>query len=158
MQLASWRIDRVTQWLNGSMGRQFRTVRNESCFALGMNTAPSRANQLERRLISFAAAIVSLSSKLPRTPRGRHICGQILRSGTSAAANYGGAPGAESRADFIHKLKVVFKGLNETTRLEVIGESCLLSQENIVAIVAENRELCRIIAASIKTARGGQND
>ena len=119
-----------------------------------MNTAASRANQLERRLISFASAIVSLSSKLPRTPQGRHICGQILRSGTAVAANYGEARGAESRADFIHKLKVVFKELNETTIwLEIIAESCLLSPDNIVAIVAENRELCRIIAASIKTAR-----
>jgi four helix bundle protein len=119
-----------------------------------MNTAASRANQLERRLISFVSAIVSLSSKLPRTPQGRHICGQILRSGNAVAANYGEARGAESRADFIHKLKVVFKELNETTIwLEIIAESSLLSPDNIVAIVAENRELCRIIAASIKTAR-----
>jgi len=56
-----------------------------------MNAAASRANELERRLISFAAAIISLSSKLPRTPQGRHICGQILQSGTAAAANYGEA-------------------------------------------------------------------
>jgi four helix bundle protein len=119
-----------------------------------MNTAASRANQLERGLISFAAAIVSLSSNLPRTPQGRHICGQILRSGTAAAANYGEARGAESRADFSHKLKVVFKELNETTIwLEIITESSLLSPENMVAIIAENREICRIIAASIKTAR-----
>ena len=119
-----------------------------------MNASASKANDLEKRLISFAAAIVSLSSKLPKTPQGRHICGQILRSGTAAAANYGEARGAESRADFIHKLKVVFKELNETTIwLEVITQSSLLSAENIVAIVAENRELCRIIAASIRTTR-----
>ncbi len=121
---------------------------------MGVNATASKANQLEKRLISFAAAILSLSSKLPKTPQGRHICGQILRSGTAAAANYGEARGAESRADFIHKLKVVFKELNETTIwLEVVAESSLLSPEIIVAIVAENRELCRIIAASIKTAR-----
>ena len=108
-------------------------------------------------MVSFAASIISLSSKLPRTPQGRHICSQILRSGTAAAANYGEARGAESRADFIHKLKVVFKELNETTVwLEVITESSMLSAENIVAIVAENRELCRIIAASITTARAGR--
>ena len=122
-----------------------------------MKASASKANDLEKRLISFAAAIVSLSSKLPKTPQGRHICGQILRSGTAAAANYGEARGAESRADFIHKLKVVFKELNETTIwLEVITQSSLLSPENIVAIVAENRELCRIIAASIKTARAAE--
>jgi len=84
----------------------------------------------------------------------RHICGQIIRSGTSAAANYGEARGAESRADFVHKLKIVFKELNETTIwLEIIGESSSLSPEHIAEIVRENRELCRIIAASIKTAR-----
>jgi four helix bundle protein len=119
-----------------------------------MNAATSKANELEKRLIAFAAAIVRLSSKLPRSPQGRHLCGQILRSGTAAAANYGEARGTESRADFIHKLKVVFKELNETTIwLEVIAQSGSLSASEIVAIVAENRELCRIIAASIKTAR-----
>ena len=119
-----------------------------------MSDATTRANQLERRLILFAARIVTLSAKLPKSVQGRHICSQILRSGTAAAANYGEARGAESRADFIHKLKVVFKELNETTVwLEVMKESSLLSPENTVGIIAENRELCRIIAASIKTAR-----
>jgi len=111
------------------------TLWNLSCLAVGVNTTASKANDLEKRLISFAAAIVRLSSTLPRTPQGRHICGQILRSATSAAANYGEARGAESRADFIHKLKVVFKELNETTIwLEVIAESSLLSAETIVGI------------------------
>ena len=124
-----------------------------------MDGTASKANELEQRLISFAAAVVTLSSKLPRTMQGRHICSQILRSGTAAAANYGEARGAESRADFIHKLKVVFKELNETTIwLELTRQSSLLPPENIVAIVAENRELCRIIAASIKTARAGARE
>src|SRR6266851_1346702 len=110
-----------------------------------MNTTTSKANELEQRFISLAAAILALSAKLPRTSQGRHVCGQILRSGTATAANYGEARGAESRADFIHKLKVVFKELNETTIwLEVIAQSSLLSADMIGAIVAENRELCRI--------------
>src|SRR5262245_40173781 len=122
-----------------------------------MNTKASKSNQLEQRLIAFAASIVALSSKLPRTLQGRHICGQILRSGTAAAANYAEARSAESRADFVHKLKIASKELNETTIwLEVISESSLLPGENLSAIVAENRELCRIIAASIKTARTPQ--
>jgi four helix bundle protein len=119
-----------------------------------MNATATNANELEKRLISFAAAILSLSSKLPRTPQARHIRAQIIRSGTAVAANYGEARGAESRADFVHKLKIVFKELNETTIwLEVIGQSSLLSRDTIGDIVAENRELCRIIGASIKTAR-----
>jgi four helix bundle protein len=120
-----------------------------------MNATPSKSDQLEQRLISFATAIISLSSKLPSTLEGRRIRGQLSRSGTASAANYGEARGAESRADFIHKLKVVFKELNETTIwLEIIRQSGLLSAQTTAAIVAENRELCRIIAASIKTARG----
>ena len=122
-----------------------------------MSATSSKSDRLEKRLIAFAAAILSLSSRLPRTPQGRHICSQILRSGTAAAANYGEARGAESRADFIHKLKVVFKELNETTVwLEIIAESSLVLTENIVAIIAENRELCRIIGASITTARASE--
>jgi len=123
-----------------------------------MDNSTARINQLEKRFIRFAAAIISLSSKLPDTAEGRHIRSQVLRSGTATAANYGEARGAESRADFIHKLKIVSKELNETTIwLELIAESSLVSPENVIAIVAENRELCRIIAASIKTvrARGG---
>ena len=100
------------------------TLWNLSCLAVGVNTTASKANDLEKRLISFAAAIVRLSSTLPRTPQGRPICGPILRSGTATAANYGEARGAESRADFIHKLTVVVKELNETTIwLEVIAQS-----------------------------------
>jgi four helix bundle protein len=119
-----------------------------------MNTSLSLADKLERRLITFAVTIVSLSAKLPRTLQGRHIASQILRSGTSVAANYGEARGAESRQDFIHKLRIVFKELNETTIwLEVIAESSMLSPDITAPIVAENRELCRVFAASIKTAR-----
>src|SRR5262245_65070888 len=109
-----------------------------------MNTKASKSNQLEQRLISFAASIVALSSKLPRTAQGRHICDQVLRSGTAAAANYGEARAAESRADFIHKLKVISKELNETSVwLEVIAQSALLSGDMTTAVLAENRELCR---------------
>jgi four helix bundle protein len=117
-------------------------------------TKISTANHLEKRIIRFAVSIVSLTSKMPKTLQGRHISSQILRSGTAAAANYGEARGAESRADFIHKLKIVFKELNETTIwLEIIGQGALLPGIDVDGIAEENRELCRIIAASIKTAR-----
>src|SRR5262245_33663690 len=119
----------------------------------GVENAPSKADMLERRLIEFAARILDLSSQLPRTPQGRHVTQQILRSGTAVAADYGEARGAESRSDFIHKLRVVFKELNETTIwLELLIKTCPVVAENAIPIVAENRELCRIIAASIKTA------
>src|SRR4029450_2105169 len=119
-----------------------------------MNPQLSRADQLEKRLITFAVAILSLSAKLPRTPQGRHISSQILRSGNSVAANYGEARGAESRQDFIHKLRVVFKEPNKTTIWrEVITESPMPPTDTTAPIVAETRKLCRVIAPSIKTAR-----
>src|SRR5438552_5986006 len=116
------------------------------------------ADDLEKRLIAFGANIINLTASLPRTPQGQHIARQILRSGTAPAANYGEARGAESRADFVHKLKIVVKELNETVIwLEIIAQSSLISAEFVVDIVAENRELCRIITASIKTARANEN-
>ena len=72
-------------------------------------------DQLSRRLTAFAADIVLISSRLPKTIQGQHIARQIMRSGTAVAANYGEARGAESRTDFVHKLRVVLKELNETS-------------------------------------------
>src|SRR5262245_57631330 len=119
-----------------------------------MNTANSKAQELEVRIVSFSGDILNISSKLPSTPQGKHIATQILRCGTAAAANYGEARGAESRKDFIHKLRIVLKELNETAIwLQLIAKGSLLPPEMISAILTENRELGRIIAASIKTAR-----
>ena len=123
-----------------------------------MNPATAKANALESRLITFAAAILSVSAKLPRTPQARHISNQILRSGTAAAANYGEARGAESRSDFIHKMGIVLKELNETVIwLEVIAKTQLLPNAEIVAVISENRELCRILTAAVKSARAATN-
>ena len=89
--------------------------------------AASQADELEERLIDFAVRIIKLSASLPKTAAGRHIAGQILRSGTSPAPNYGEARGAESQNDFIHKLRVVLKELNETSIwLRVIQRSELV--------------------------------
>ena len=116
----------------------------------------SRADELEERLIDFAVRIVNLSSRLPKTPTGKHIAGQIMRSGTSPAPNYGEARDAESHADFVHKLRIVLKELNETCIWRrVIERSNLLRKELLGEIVGENTELCKIFTASLKTARNG---
>src|SRR5438128_12308427 len=105
-------------------------------------------------MIEIAARITQFAAQLPKTPAGRHIALQILRSGTAAAPNYAEARGAESRADFVHKMRIVQKELNETSVwLRIITRCCLLSPDLIVAIIAENKELSRIITASIRTAR-----
>ena len=116
----------------------------------------ARADELEDRLIDFAVRIIKLSANLPKTPAGKHIAGQILRSGTSPAPNYGEARGAESNADFVHKLGIVLKELNETSIwLRIIERSQLLRKELLVEIIGEGRELCRIFTSSLKTAKGG---
>ena len=117
----------------------------------------SRADELEERLVDFAVRIVKLSSCLPKTPAGKHIAGQILRSGTSPGPNYGEARGAESHADFVHKVRIVLKELNETSIwLRVIERSRILKPELLTEIIQENNELCRIFTASLATARKGK--
>jgi four helix bundle protein len=112
------------------------------------------SNQLEERLTDFAARIIHLAGRLPPTFQARHIARQILRSGTAGAPNYAEARCAESRQDFIHKMRIVGKELNETAVwLRIISKSSMLPAEFIAGIVAENTELLRIVAASIKTAR-----
>ena len=119
-----------------------------------MEGQKSQSDQLENRLIEFASRIVLYSTELPKTPAARHISLQILRSGTACAANYAEARAAESPADFIHKLKIVQKELNETAVwLQILGKSVLTKDECFVAILQENRELSRIITASVRTAR-----
>jgi four helix bundle protein len=117
-------------------------------------SSQSRADELEERLIDFAVRIVKLSASLPKTPAGKHIAAQILRSGTSPAPNYGEARGAESRADFVHKLRIVLKELNETSIwLRIIDRSHILRHELLSEIIQENNELCRIFTTSLKTTR-----
>ena len=119
-----------------------------------------QADELQARLVEFAVAIIRVVSKLPSTPAGRHLAVQMLRSGTSPAPNYGEARGAESRADFAHKLRIALKELNETAIwLEIIAKSRLVSEKELVALRNENSELARILTASVKTLRsGGKND
>jgi four helix bundle protein len=120
-----------------------------------MSRPENKPQAQQRRLVVFASKILQLSRILAKTEGAAYISNQILRSGTAAAANYGEARAAESRADFVHKLRIVLKELNETgVWLQLIAESTLLSPEMTVEIVAENEELCRIMAASIRTAGG----
>ena len=76
--------------------------------------ASPRRFDLEERLIEFAVRVIRISEALPKTKTGSHFQGQILRCGTSPASNYAEAQSAESKADFIHKMKIVLKELRET--------------------------------------------
>src|SRR5713226_7577431 len=112
-------------------------------------SSQSKSDELEKRLINFAVRIIKLSGRLPRTPAGSHIAGQLLRSGTSPAPNYGEARGGESHADFVHKLRIVVKELNETSIwLRVIERSRIIKPELLTEIILETKELCKIFTAS----------
>ena len=113
-----------------------------------------RVSDLENRLIDFAVGIIKLAESLPKTRTGNHIAGQILRSGTSPAPNYGEAHSAESNQDFIHKMKVCLKELRETRVWLIMITKAMLKPENeIDLLLKENVELVSIFVASIKTAK-----
>ncbi len=91
---------------------------------------------------------------MPNTLVGKQIGGQLLRSGTSPGSNYEEARGAESRADFVHKLGIVLKELKETRFwLRVIVRASVLDSSRVEPILSECEELCAIIAKSILTAK-----
>jgi len=105
-------------------------------------------------LIDFAVRIVNVADALPQTPVGKHVSRQLLRSGTSPAPNYAEARGAESNSDFVHKLRIALKELNETSVwLRMACRAELLKRERLEALIDENQQLCKILNASAKTAK-----
>lgn len=115
---------------------------------------PAARYDLEDRLIAFAAQICLLIDRFPTTPVARHVGAQLMRSATSPFANYGEAQGAESRQDFLHKLKVCLKELRETQAWLKFSDRMNLGTENIEVVRRECDELVAIFVASIKTAAG----
>src|SRR5882724_10476456 len=109
---------------------------------------------LEDRLLDFAVRVVELTEALPSTRAGNHIAGQLLRSGTSPYGNHGEVESAESRKDFIHKLKICLKELRETKRwLHLVGRLKRLGPpSDLVTCLSGVEELIRIFVASVRTA------
>jgi four helix bundle protein len=109
---------------------------------------------LKRRTKAFALRILKLVDTLPKTTAGRALASQIVRSGTSVAANYRAACRARSTADFIAKMGIVEEEADETLFwLELLEESGLVPAAKLTAIKREVDELVAITVASIKTAR-----
>lgn len=117
-----------------------------------------RPFDLRDRLIDYAVRIIKLSEVLPGTKSGGHISSQILRSGTSPAANYGEAQSAESQADFVHKLKISLKEIRETNIwLQIIKRAGLIAPDNrLTPLLEETDELAAILFSSIETAKKRQ--
>jgi four helix bundle protein len=118
-----------------------------------------RGEDLEDRLLEFAARVGKVVDALPNTRLGRHIAGQLVRSGTSPAPNYAEACAAESRKDFIHKLGIALKELRESRSwIKLILKSDLLSAQRMSRLLDETNELCNIIGKSIVTAKANLRD
>ena len=122
-------------------------MRNSEC---GLRDEPD----LKKRTKAFALRILKLVDALPKTTAGRALASQIVRSGTSIAANYRAACRAKSTADFIAKMGIVEEEADETLFwLELLEESDLVLAAKLTAIKQEADELIAITVASIKTAR-----
>ena len=111
-------------------------------------------NDLEDRLVQFTIDVINLTEEFPNTKIGLELKGQLIRSSTSSSLNYGEAQGAESRKDFIHKLKVVLKELREThVNLKIVnGINLVKSVDKLKYLIKEANELISIIVTSIRTA------
>ena len=121
---------------------------------MSMEQKHKHAN-LEDRLIAFGVGIVNLGYQLQKFKELKPISDQILRSGISPALNYGEALHAESKKDFIHKMKIALKELHET----LISLKILSSLRNnpdleeVKRLKKENGELVAIFISSVRTAK-----
>ncbi|MBO6584666.1 MAG: four helix bundle protein [Gracilimonas sp.] len=109
---------------------------------------------LQRRLINFAISIMEIVELLPKTYTGTHFKKQLVRSGTAPALLYGEAQAAESRKDFVHKMKIGLKELRESyITLTIILEKPLIKNQKAIGTLNECDELISIFFTSITTAK-----
>src|SRR5690349_13365209 len=107
---------------------------------------PEKSNfDLEDRLIAFACLCLEICDLLPNTKAGQILEYQLTKSGTSSALNYGEVQGAESRADFLHKMKTVLKELKESrVNLKIIKKKPVVIHQKVDAALQESGELVAI--------------
>ena len=120
----------------------------------------SKRYDLEERLIDFAVQVLDICELLPQTFAAKHLGGQLVRSGTSPALNYGEAQAAESKADFLHKMKICLKELRESQIcLKIIFKKKYTIENKLQFILKECGELVAIFTKSIVTAtiKNGNN-
>ncbi len=112
------------------------------------------SEELAERLIDFAARVGKVVDALPDTRMGRHVGGQLVRSGTSPAPNYEEACAAESRADFAHKLSICLKELRESRCwIRLIIKTDMLPEHRMGELLDECNQLCNIIGRSVVTTK-----
>ncbi len=119
-----------------------------------MNPEKTTKYDLEGRLIEFGSRVIDVVESLPGTTAGKHLGGQLVRSGTAPALNYGEAQAAESRSDFIHKMKIALKELRESkVNLKFILKRKYFPEDRLLPLIQENDELIAIFIKSISTAQ-----
>lgn len=112
---------------------------------------------LSERFLDFAADSIKLTAKFKRTAVGRYIGNQLMRAAASSGANYEEACGAESKADFIHKMQLVLKELKESLYwLKLLRKIELIPGKELGHYLDEADELVKIVAKSVITARGNR--
>lgn len=115
------------------------------------------SDELLERLIDFAARIGKAVDALPDTRMGRHVAGQLVRSGTSPAPNYEEGCAAESRADFVHKLSICLKELRESRSwIRLIIKTEMVAEHRMGELLDECNQLCNIVGQSIVTAKANK--
>jgi four helix bundle protein len=113
-----------------------------------------KKEDLRNRIKLIALRIIRLVQALPKNAVGNVIGNQILRSGTSVAANYYSACKARSRRDFISKIGIAEEEADETLLwLELIVESDLIDNKRLKNLMIEMNEIISILAASRITAK-----
>jgi four helix bundle protein len=111
------------------------------------------ADELKARTKQFALRIIKLVAALPKTVEGRAIANQLVRCGTSVAANYRATCRARSRSEFIAKIGIVLEEADETQLwLELIIEGKLAPAKGVQPLLDEANELVAIFVASRKSA------
>ena len=117
------------------------------------------AQELKERTKQFALRVMRLVDSLPSTPKGRAIASQLVRSGTSVAANYRAACRGRSKAEFIAKVGIAEEEADETTLwLDLIIEDKLLPEQKIASLLKEANEVAAIMAASCISASRSKRD
>src|SRR5947207_2162950 len=121
---------------------------------------PTAKYDLEDRLLEYSVRIVRVTESMSASRASTHLADQLLRSGTSPYGNHGEAEGAESRDDFIHKLRICYKELRESRRwLRLIAQVPLVPNPELLDdLLAEAGELVLIFAASIRTAEHNRTE
>ena len=113
-----------------------------------------KGDDIAERLLDFATEVLLVVGGLPKTLEARHVARQLTRSGTAGGAHYEEARGAESRADFAHKVLLAAKEVGESVYwLRLIGRARLSRRATLGQAIREGQELVAILKASARTAR-----